>query len=58
MAHFETQPCMFLLPLWHADMRNSFNLLLVALACFDNVYLLGGVLEAVHRRDTIQLNRN
>ena len=37
-------------------MRNSFNLLLVALACFDNVYLLGGVLEAVHRRDTIQLN--
>ena len=40
---------MLLLPLWHADMRNSFNLLLVALACFDNVYLLGGVLEAVHR---------
>ena len=37
---------------WHlllVDMRNSFNLLLVALACFDNVYLLGGVLEAVHR---------
>ena len=31
------------------DMRNSFNLLLVALACFDNVYLFGGILEAVHR---------
>ena len=30
-------------------MRNSFNLLLVALACFDNVYLFGGILEAVHR---------
>ena len=32
-----------------SDMRNSFNLLLVALACFDNVYLFGGILEAVHR---------
>ena len=30
-------------------MRNSFNLLLVALACFDNIYLFGGILEAVHR---------
>lgn len=28
-------------------MRNSFNLLLIALACFDNVYLLGDVVDAV-----------
>ena len=32
-------------------MRNSFNLLLVALAFFDNVYLFGGILQAVHRRE-------
>ena len=31
------------------DMRNSFNLLLVALACFDSVYLIGATLESVRR---------
>ena len=30
-------------------MRNSFNLLLIALACFDNVYLIGGILEAFRK---------
>lgn len=30
-------------------MRNSFNLLLIALACFDNVFLFSGVLEALRK---------
>ncbi|TRY80550.1 hypothetical protein TCAL_10965, partial [Tigriopus californicus] len=33
----------------NGDMRNSFNLLLIVLSCFDNVYLLGGILEAIRR---------
>jgi hypothetical protein len=35
--------------LFISDMRNSFNLLLVALACFDNIYLLGGILESLRK---------
>ena len=31
------------------EMRNSFNLLLVSLACFDSTYLLGAMLEAARR---------
>ena len=30
-------------------MRNSFNLLLIVLASFDNVYLIGGILEAIRK---------
>jgi hypothetical protein len=29
------------------EMRNSFNLLLVSLACFDSTYLFGAILESV-----------
>ena len=29
------------------EMRNSFNLLLVSLACFDSTYLVGSILESV-----------
>ena len=29
------------------DMRNSFNLLLVSLACFDSTYLVGSILDSV-----------
>ena len=29
------------------EMRNSFNLLLIALACFDNAFLLMAILEAL-----------
>jgi len=32
------------------SMRNSFNLLLIALAVFDNTYLIGAILEAVRKR--------
>ena len=39
----------FSLELFLSDMRNSFNLLLIALACFDNVYLCGGILEAFRK---------
>lgn len=28
------------------EMRNSFNLLLVSLACFDSTYLFGSILES------------
>ena len=31
------------------DMRNSFNLLLVSLACFDSTYLIGSILESVRK---------
>ena len=31
------------------DMRNSFNLLLVSLACFDSSYLVGSILESVRK---------
>ncbi len=31
------------------ELRNSFNLLLVALACFDSAYLLGAILDSVRR---------
>eukprot|EP00095_Tigriopus_kingsejongensis_P000415 maker-scaffold19_size710362-snap-gene-6.13 protein:Tk00415 transcript:maker-scaffold19_size710362-snap-gene-6.13-mRNA-1 annotation:"AGAP001862-PA" len=31
------------------DMRNSFNLLLIALACFDCCYLLGSILESFRK---------
>ena len=31
------------------DMRNSFNLLLVSLACFDSTYLVGSILESVRK---------
>ena len=30
-------------------MRNSFNWLLIGLACFDNVYLLGSILESFRK---------
>ena len=30
-------------------MRNSLNLLLIALACFDNVYLFGGFMEMLRK---------
>ena len=32
------------------DMRNSFNLLLVSLACLDSTYLFGSILESVKNR--------
>ena len=31
------------------EMRNSFNWLLIGLACFDNVYLLGSILESFRK---------
>ncbi len=31
------------------EMRNPFNLLLVALACFDTCYLTGSILESVRK---------
>ena len=31
------------------DMRNSFNLLLVSLACFDSTYLLGSILDSIRK---------
>ena len=31
------------------EMRNSFNLLLVSLACFDSTYLLGSILESIRK---------
>ena len=31
------------------EMRNSFNLLLVSLACFDSTYLVGSILESVRK---------
>lgn len=31
------------------EMRNSFNWLLIALACFDNIYLLGSILESFRK---------
>jgi hypothetical protein len=31
-------------------MRNSFNLMLVALATYDNLYLLGAILEALRKK--------
>ncbi len=31
------------------EMRNSFNLLLVSLACFDSTYLVGSVLESIRK---------
>ena len=33
------------------EMRNSFNLLLVSLACFDSTFLFGSILESI-REDT------
>lgn len=32
------------------SMRNSFNLLLIALAIYDNIYLVGGILESCRKR--------
>ena len=37
------------------EMRNSFNWLLIGLACFDNVYLLGSILESF-RKDFEMVN--
>ena len=31
------------------EMRNSFNWLLIGLACFDNIYLLGSILESFRK---------
>lgn len=31
------------------DMRNSFNLLLIALACYDSCYLFGSILESFRK---------
>ena len=31
-------------------MRNSFNILLIALALFDNTYLVGSILESFRKR--------
>ena len=31
------------------DMKNSFNFLLVSLACFDSTYLIGSILESVRK---------
>jgi hypothetical protein len=31
-------------------MRNSFNILLIALALFDNTYLIGSILESFRKR--------
>ena len=31
------------------EMRNSFNLLLVSLACFDSTYLIGSILESIRK---------
>ena len=31
------------------DMRNSFNLLLVSLACFDSTYLVGSILDSIRK---------
>ena len=31
------------------EMRNSFNLLLVSLACFDSTYLLGSILDSLRK---------
>ncbi len=31
------------------EMRNSFNLLLIALACFDSCYLFGSILESMRK---------
>ncbi len=32
------------------SMRNSFNLLLIALAIYDNIYLVGAILEAIRKK--------
>jgi hypothetical protein len=37
-------------------MRNSFNLLLIALSCFDSCYLFGSILESM--RKSFQLDSN
>ena len=39
----------FVNPLHFAEMRNSFNWLLIGLACFDNIYLLGSILESFRK---------
>lgn len=40
----------FLHPHSHpTEMRNSFNLLLVSLACFDSTYLLGAIMESFRK---------
>ena len=36
------------------SMRNSFNLLLIALAVIDNTYLFGAILESVRKRFGIE----
>lgn len=47
MTHFLFHPLS--LVLCTREMRNPFNLLLVALACFDSCYLTGSILESIRK---------
>ena len=38
----------------YRDMRNSFNLLLIALSLFDTCYLAGSILESMRKSFGIQ----
>jgi hypothetical protein len=42
--------------LFRDEMRNSFNMLLVALICFDSWYLFGSILESFRRNFELSSN--